>query len=383
MVKNVIFVGVPTETPSGAPRARDSLELVENSVRGAATVSDVKLPELRVGTLDSLLELSDELVKHDQFAESTVLKIEREYRETLKNDGELLVSLRDQSGEREVDVQTYTSSFRWNNVTYNAKASLKELVDMIHESITAVDVKLKNKLSEYQQVKNGLAQIERKTTGNLMVRSLDNIVTKSDIVESESLTTLLVVVPKHSLKEWNSSYESLSKFVVPGSSRVVKEDNDFCLCSVVLFKKYEEEFKTKAREARFNVREYAFDEERINKGKADKSKLEEDKVSMEASLVRYLKVAFSQAYVDYFHLKAIRVFVESVLRYGLPVAYQYAVIQSKDKSDKKIRASLAQSFASLGKKFADGKAGDMPAEAAAFSAGHEFHPYVSSTLVLF
>lgn len=161
------------------------------------------------------------------------------------------------------------------------------------------------------------------------------------------------------MKEWNTTYESLAKFVVPGSSRyvnimllslvvynllrVVREDNDFCLCSVVVFKKYMEDFKTKAREARFNVRDYTFDEERISEAQAQKTQLEEDKEKHEveykyllffswvlsnkqASLTRFLKVAFSQAYADYFHLKAIRVFVESVLRYGLPVNYQYAIV---------------------------------------------------------
>lgn len=63
------------------------------------------------------------------------MKIEREYRETLKSDAELLISVRDHSGEREVDVNTYISSFRWNNVSYNSKASLKEIVGMIQEVV--------------------------------------------------------------------------------------------------------------------------------------------------------------------------------------------------------------------------------------------------------
>ena len=36
------------------------------------------------------------------------------------------------------------------------------------------------------------------------------------------------------------------------------------------------------------------------------------------NLVRWLKNAFSECYGGWIHLKAIRVFVESILRYGLP-----------------------------------------------------------------
>merc|ERR1711871_1671798 len=42
---------------------------------------DYPILELRVGTLDSLMSLSDELQKHDTFAESTVTKIRRQLME--------------------------------------------------------------------------------------------------------------------------------------------------------------------------------------------------------------------------------------------------------------------------------------------------------------
>ena len=42
---------------------------------------------------------------------------------------------------------------------------------------------------------------------------------KEDFVQSEYLTTVLVVIPKYLYKEWQQSYESITSYVVPRSSK--------------------------------------------------------------------------------------------------------------------------------------------------------------------
>lgn len=49
---------------------------------------------------------------------------------------------------------------------------------------------------------------------SLAVRDLSNLVKPEDIVTSEHLTTLLAIVPKYSQKDWLSSYETLTSYVV-------------------------------------------------------------------------------------------------------------------------------------------------------------------------
>jgi V-type H+-transporting ATPase subunit C len=48
----------------------------------------------------------------------------------------------------------------------------------------------------------------------MAVRDLSNVVKPDDIISTEHLTTLLVVVSKYSQKDWLASYEKLSNFVV-------------------------------------------------------------------------------------------------------------------------------------------------------------------------
>ena len=49
---------------------------------------------------------------------------------------------------------------------------------------------------------------------SLAVRDISNLVKPEDIITSEHLETLLVIVPKYSQKEWLSSYETLTSYVV-------------------------------------------------------------------------------------------------------------------------------------------------------------------------
>jgi V-type H+-transporting ATPase subunit C len=48
---------------------------------------------------------------------------------------------------------------------------------------------------------------------------------------------------------------------------------------------------------------------------------------MKAELVRITKAAFADIFQAWTHLKALRIFVESVLRYGLPPDFISAVIK--------------------------------------------------------
>ncbi len=70
------------------------------------------------------------------------------------------------------------------------------------------------RVSEYNQVKGQVNQQSRKQTGSLAVRDLAGVVTSKDIISTENLVTLFVVVSKHTKLEWQSSYEKFCEFVV-------------------------------------------------------------------------------------------------------------------------------------------------------------------------
>ncbi|KAG7225152.1 hypothetical protein INR49_014783 [Caranx melampygus] len=190
-----------------------------------------------------------------------------------------------------------------------------------------------------------LFELECDDVGNLQTRSLNDIVRKEDLVFSEYLTTLLVVVARGSYRQWERTYESLSAFVVPRSSRKLYEDPEGAVFSVTLFKRAVCEFKAKAQESKFTVREYSFDLE--ERKQQEMKRLSVQKKEQYGVFVCWLKVNFSEVFIAWIHLKALRVFVESVLRYGLPVSYQALLLQTDSKHSKKLREELDSLFMHL------------------------------------
>lgn len=77
--------------------------------------------------------------------------------------------------------------------------------------------------------------------------------------------------------DWNTTYERLTDMVVPHSSQLITQDQDFGLFTVTLFKKVVEEFKLHSREKKFVVRDFTYNEEEMAAGKNEITKLVTDK----------------------------------------------------------------------------------------------------------
>ncbi|KAG7154504.1 V-type proton ATPase subunit C-like [Homarus americanus] len=318
------------------------------------------LPDLKVGTLDQLVGLSDDLAKLDTYVEAVTRKMASYL-------GEVLEDQRDKLPENllanQMDLATYLTKFQWEMAKFPIKQSLRGIVDAINNQVTQIEHDLKSKSSNYNNLKSNLANMERKQTGSLLTRNLGEVVKKEDFVQnSEYLVTLLVVVPKMYYPDWQSKYEHLSDMVVPRSSRMIFEDHDHGLFTVTLFSKVVDEYKLHARENKFVVREFTYNEEELTAGKNELSKLINDK-----------KRHF--CFICWIHVKAIRVFVESVLRYGLPVNFQAILVHPHKKSMKRLRDTLNQLYAHLDSSATGGAGDTVDIPGLGFNTS-EYYPYV-------
>ncbi|XP_040204528.1 V-type proton ATPase subunit C 2 [Rana temporaria] len=319
-----------------------------NTVTSKANLSSNSkflIPDLKVGTLDALIGLSDDLGKLDVFAEGVIKKIAQYIGEVMNDSAEKAQENLLANG---VDLVSYLARFEWDMAKYPIKQPLKNLTDSLSKQMTQIDTDLKSRAQTYNNIKGNLQSLERKTVGNLLTRTLADIVNKDDFVlDSEYLITLLVVIPKTSYGAWQKTYESLSDMVVPRSTKMIAEDGEGGLFTVTLFRKVIDEFKVKARENKFIVREFYFNEKELQSEKAEIIKLEADKKQQYGPLLRWLKVNFSEAFIAWTHIKALRVFVESVLRYGLPVNFHAMILQPNKKSIKRLRDVLNALFRHL------------------------------------
>nr|XP_004540896.2 V-type proton ATPase subunit C 1-B [Maylandia zebra] len=307
----------------------------------ASSCCKFSIPDLKVGVLDSLLSVSDDLSKLDTLAESVIKKTCQCMKEVLESSDKVL----ENALANGVDLMNFMIKFQWDKAKYPTSLTLSSLAEIINKEVSQVEAELKSRSAAYNSVKASLQNLEHKLDGNLQTCSLNDVVRKEDLVVSEYLTTLLVVVARGSYSQWERSYESLSKFVVPRSSRKLYENGEGGVFSVTLFKRAVCEFKAKAQERKFFVRDYSFDLE--EQKQREIMQLSFHKKEQYGIFVRWLKVNFSEVFVAWIHLKALRVFVESVLRYGLPVNYQALLLQTDRKHSKKLKEELASLFVHL------------------------------------
>uniref|UniRef100_A0AAZ3SBL8 V-type proton ATPase subunit C n=1 Tax=Oncorhynchus tshawytscha TaxID=74940 RepID=A0AAZ3SBL8_ONCTS len=247
----------------------DQMMVATTRNNNLSTNHKFNIPDLKVGTLDVLVGLSDDLAKLDSFIEGVVKKVSQYMADVLEDSRDKVQENLLANG---VDLVTYITRFQWDMAKYPIKQSLKNISDIISKQVSQIDNDLKARAS--------------------------------------------------------------------GITIFSTADHDSGLFSVTLFRKAIDDFRHKARENKYTVRDFQYNEQEMNADKEEMTRLSTDKKKQFGPLVRWLKVNFSEAFIAWIHIKALRVFVESVLRYGLPVNFQAMLLQPNKKNMKKLREVL-------------------------------------------
>ena len=227
---------------------------------GKAFISKFEVPEFKIGSLDTLIVESEELNKIDTQMGGSISKII----EILSGLSEANTNEYKTIPINNVPVPEYLENFHWQTRKFKLDKDIKELISLISGESSQLDADVRATYTNYTNAKTNLAAAERKQTGDLSVRSLHDIVKPEDFVlNSEHLTTILVAVPKNLKSQFETSYETLAKNIVPGSATVLSQDSEYLLYNVHLFKKNLQEFIAAARENKFIPREFNYSEQLI------------------------------------------------------------------------------------------------------------------------
>lgn len=344
------------------------------------------IPSFKIGTLDALVQHADDLTKLNAVCESVVSKVGDSLKTILDGDEDKTAQHK-MVNDKPTD--QYLRSFQWNKVRYRADRPLGELIENLQKEIQNIDNDVKAKFNQYNSVKTNLATLQRRQTGNLATKSLTPIVDPSVLVQdSEYIETHLIAVPTNAKKDFLKSYETIAPFVVPRSSVQLAQDDEFTLFAVTTFKKHSAEFLQKCREQKWTPRQYKY----VEGGKEEEQKeiervtKEEKKIWGEA--LRLGRTDWSEAVMIWTHANALRVFVETVLRYGLPLEFVCALVKTTPKQVKKVKSNLDSAYSYLGgNAFGRDKRGRVTKDDAALTSemaaaglstaeGSEYTPYV-------
>lgn len=164
--------------------------------------------------------------------------------------------------------------------------------------------------------------------GNLSNKSLAAIVDPLLVIQdSEYLETHLIAVPNTITKEFLKSYETISAMVVPRSAQLIDSDNEFTLYAVTTFKKHSAEFVHKCRESKWTPRDFKYKEGGKEEEQKEVERVGKEERKVWGEALRLGRTAWGEAVMAWVHVLALRVFVETVLRYGLPLQFVCGLIR--------------------------------------------------------
>ncbi|EEB06353.1 V-type ATPase V1 subunit C [Schizosaccharomyces japonicus yFS275] len=370
------IVAVPSTGTSGELCDEFQLQIgPDSSNKLVDLVVPFRVPGFKIDSLDTLISQSETLEKQDATCRNAVSKITEVLHAAFVDSTESMEAYLTVQNKAP---QEYVTSFEWNTGRFSPSRGITALAAGITNETELLENDVRAKFSAYQQASKALQSIERKQSGNLSQKSLADIVQEEDVVQdSDYLTNVFLAVPKNLVNEFESSYETMTNLVVPRSAKVLAGDEEFVLYTVVVFKKTSEEFENKAREKHYIVRDFSF-----RSGMKEEEQRDLENASVEekrswTSLVRYAAVAYSDAFQAWMHLKCLRVFVESVLRYGLPPDFSAVLLMPRAKSASKLKNLLSKKYSYLAQTpTSKPQAKELEEKLADVSLDEEYLPFV-------
>jgi len=293
------------------------------------------------------------------------------------------------SQRQEKEFLEYLKTWQWDEAKYPKSRSISDNLTLLMSVVNKLDEEARNKTAQYNDFKAQKGNISKKEGASLLQRDLVDVCTpdvviskgdeNDDFIYTDHLTTVAVIIPRGGEDEFLKVYESLTTTVVPKSAKCFKSLGDKDgnnVWRVVVFKADAENFKKACRERRVVPREFEYSEEGYKKLMEQRAQVE-DAVKRQHELVRGLySAAWSDAMVAWVHIKAMRVFVESVLRFGMPPRFASYIISPKANAQPAARKSLASI---LGQGQTAGAGGGDKDD----KDDDEYFPYVSLSFIPF
>ncbi|CDJ50744.1 vacuolar ATP synthase subunit c, putative [Eimeria brunetti] len=378
LIASSLREGQTTETIHSG--VRNALLLPRSPLCDDVGLFDVPMT-LKFGSFDDLIRAVDTLQKQDGVVEAVLRRVERQ---ALELDPEAQFKIMWQ--RHSLTAEQYVRRFTWDESKFPKARAIRENIEAIVQSVNKMDEEVRAKVAAWQDVRqqanNSAAKrdILSYAQRDLLDLLTPSVVEEEDFVQTDHLTTAVVCVPIEAESNWLSSYEKLNSFVVPRSAKkfnIPADKDGVCLWRVVLFKKGLNEFKKAAAERKFIVRDFDYNEGVYKEMTEQRAKIVAEQTKHEAFLSRVCFAAFSDIFVAWVHLKAMRVFCESVLRFGVPPNFvSFFLRPLSDGKDKKIHKELDALITPpglFGNRFY-GKDSNEGAE------GEDFFPYVLLTL---
>jgi len=330
---------------------------------------------LVAGSFDGLVTLTDDLHKADCQLDSIVHRLERQCAE-VDPDSKTAFLIRTASVVG--SVTDHIKTWKWDEAKYPRSRPVADNLKFLTSTVVKMDEEVRAKMQTYNESKTQRSNICKKDATTLTTRDLVDVftpqkVSNEDFVYTEHLTTVCVILTRGASVEFLKKYETFTEHVVPMSAKhfTAEDDKDGNqVWRVVLLKAEDHDFKRACRENRYVPRDFEYSRDGYEKLIKQREALDQSCAEQMTKVNTLCMTCWSEAMQAWVHVKAMRVFVESTLRFGQSA--KFAAYSLAPRNPLKARKAL-EDILTLSK---DADAAKEMADAAA-EDGDEYFSYVS------
>lgn len=163
MSKLFYLISLPTSAAPAAGDPATQLEAwyAENLSVAPTNISPLSIPVFKIGTLDSLVQQSEELTKLDGQFHAVASKLS-DIIDSIYDGNAAKIAAAKKIGNK--PPENYVKSFAWSTSKYRIDKPLPELVDLLSKDTFGIDSDVRTTYSNYTAAKATLAAADRKQT---------------------------------------------------------------------------------------------------------------------------------------------------------------------------------------------------------------------------
>jgi V-type H+-transporting ATPase subunit C len=356
---------------------------------------------LKFGSFDNLIKFTDELQKQDSSVEGVLRRLERQWLEIDEQAKFEVISGAGSSAQTQSLDRYLGGGWAWNEQKFSSSKTMQATNEFVMRKVNETDELMRAKSSAYSETKTQKQSLTKREGVPFPQRDLidmftPDIVGEFDFVETEHLTTLVVILTRGQDKDFLGWYqepqiqivkmvegkevtesstldsdvqgvvpESAKKFNFPGEGSEDKDGNT--VWRIVLFKSAKKKFMDLARHQKFTVRDFVYSADGHKQLNDKRASVDLELQTQHGQLKDFCRLAWSDVFVCWLHIKAMRVFVEGVLRFGLDKKLSAIILAPKPTATTELRKALARALGPRVAKMQE----DADAD------GEEYFPYVS------
>lgn len=284
-----------------------------NKGNGFDWVQKLSTPRFPSASLDSLLELSDEVTRVYGQLEQICKKMELDMAEFPKIQFAPKIN--------GLTPSQYLQKFSWNESDYALqRGTLYDIISEITRSAHLAERGFREAYTKMTSANAAVSNAQKMAGGPLQTRSLTNIIYSDSECwfESENMTTIVCIVQRHMYESFLATYHTFSPYIVPYSAFNVTDDENSFLVTLIVMKDHTQDVIVALRREKIGVRDFTPQPKNEVKSSADAiGPLEKQAKLAEKDLADTAADVYPAVFKAVCYIAIVRAYIESTLKFGL------------------------------------------------------------------